>query len=97
MKEVRDAAMSVLDPKVDPVHRHKGAMNIAKLEQKEREMAIVEDEYARKTAEEVHADATALFVEMIRSGELTLEDIVDSTASDVDPDDQGDDLQQLSA
>lgn len=83
-KEVIDAAFAPLSNGNDPMDRHKAAMNIAKLEREERAMEIVEDEYARKTNEDVLKEAAAIFVEMVRNGELSLDDIADADVVDDD-------------
>ncbi|MBA2724711.1 MAG: hypothetical protein H0U53_01870 [Actinobacteria bacterium] len=97
-KELIDAAFAPIGPRNDPMDRHRAAMNIYKQEREERAMEIVEDEYARKTNEEVTREAAALFAEMFRNGEISLSDIVDATAVDLDDEsDDGPQPQQISA
>lgn len=83
-KEITDAVFAPLAESNDPMIRHKAAMNIAKHERDERAMDITEDEYARKTTDEIRREAAQMFAQMVRSGELSLEDIVDIPPEDVE-------------
>lgn len=74
-REVIDAAMSALRPGVDPAVRHKAAMNLAKHEQNERSLEIVEDDYARRTDADIKKDFASRLATMIRDGELSMDDI----------------------
>lgn len=81
-KEIVDAAFAPLEPGNDAMTRHKAAMNLARHEREERAMDIVEDEYARKTQEDITREAAEVFAQMIRDGELSLEDI-EGTATEI--------------
>lgn len=83
-KEVIDAAFAPLAEGNDPMDRHKAALNLARHEQKEREMDIVEDEYARKTDADVRRDFARVVAEMVRSGQLSPEDLFEGSAELID-------------
>lgn len=76
-KEVLDAIAAPLDPNsgASAMERHKAGMNIAKHAREERAMEIVEDEYARKTDDDVALEFAREMAQMVRSGELSLQDI----------------------
>ena len=75
-KEIEDAAFAPLHPSNDPMDRHKAAMNLAKLEREERQMEIIEDDYARKTEDEVRGEAALLLLGMVKKGQINLADLV---------------------
>lgn len=87
-KEVVDAAFSALDPREDASLRHKAAMNLAK---HERDMAKEEREadlYARMTDAEVRRGFAEMLADMVRNGDLSIEDIgdiIDGTAEEIQP------------
>lgn len=85
-KEVVDAAFSALQPGNDAMVRHRAAMNIARHEREERAMDMAEDEFARKTEDEVRGDATKLLAKMVREGRLSVEDILSSSKVDAEAD-----------
>jgi hypothetical protein len=74
-QEIVDAAFSPLARGNDPMDRHRAAMNLAKFEHEQRQQEILEDEYERKSAEEIKSEAVEMFLEMIRSGDLSLDDL----------------------
>lgn len=82
-KEIVDAAFSALSPDNDPAVRHKAAMNIAKHAREEAREAREADDYARKTDDEIRRETARMFAEMIANGELSVDDIIDGTASEI--------------
>lgn len=76
-REIVDAAFSALKPGLDEGLRHKAAMNIARLEREERQLEIVEDEYSRRTDDDVKRDFASRLADMIRKGDLSMDDIQD--------------------
>jgi hypothetical protein len=85
-KEIVDAAFAPIakDSGADPIQRHKAALNLAKLEREERALDMAEDEFVRKTEDEVRSDATKVLAKMVATGKLSLEDIVRSQRIDAD-------------
>lgn len=81
--EIVNAAFSAIDDKNDPGLRHKAAMNLAKLEREERMLEMAEDEHARKSAEELQREAAAMIAEMVRKGDVNLNDIIQGSATEV--------------
>lgn len=82
-KEVIDAAFAPLAEDVDPMQRHKAAMNIVRNEREERVLDIAEDEYARKTTDEIRREAAQVLADMVRDGEIKIEEIIDIDPADV--------------
>lgn len=76
-KEVVDAVFAPIDANsgADPMQRHKAGMNIAKHEREERLLDMAEDEFARKTEDEVRNDAATLLAKLVMSGKLSMDDI----------------------
>lgn len=92
-KEIIDAAFAPLSPENDNLfERHKAAMNIAKHAREEAREAREADDYARKTDDEIRRETARMFAEMIRSGELSVDDIIDGTAVEL-----ADDVKQLAS
>jgi hypothetical protein len=87
-KEVIDAAFAPLSEDNDDWVRHKAAMRLAEHEREERKMEIIEDDYARRTDDDIRKEAAAVFLEMLASGEISLEDLsagtVDGDAEEVE-------------
>lgn len=74
-KEIVDAAFAPISQGNDPMERHKAAMNIVKHEREQAKLDMAEDEFARKSEDEVRGDAVNLFVKMVMNGDLSLADI----------------------
>lgn len=85
-KEVVDAAFSALDSKEDASLRHKAAMNIARHEREERVLDMQEDEFARKTEDEVRSDAAKLLTALVQDGKISLDDIIKGQKVDAETD-----------
>lgn len=81
-REIINAAFAPLGPGNTPMDRHKAAMNIARHELLERQQEIIDDEYARKSDDEIRVEAAKLLASMIRAGQLD-KDIINGSATDI--------------
>lgn len=71
------------DSNATDMERHKAGMNIAKHAREEEREKREADDYARKTDDEVRREFAAHLANMVRTGELSVEDIFEGSATEI--------------
>lgn len=84
-REVLDAIAAPLDSDsgATPMERHKAGMNIAKHAREEQREQREADLYARLTEDEVRRSYAKMIADAVKSGEISMEDIFEGTATEV--------------
>lgn len=82
--EIMDALFAPLDPKGNtPMERHKAAATIIREVRKDREVDLREDELARASREDLEREGASILADMIRSGQITINDDGDVVEAEV--------------